>query len=66
MIPIFTLDEKQYKKYLKWEKKIRKEMPDTAIGGYITFSFTPTGLGIITKVTSFSGKELDLTDIDSW
>lgn len=36
-----------------------------AIGGGITYSFTPTGLGIIIKVESY-GQVLDLTDYGSW
>lgn len=36
-----------------------------AIGGSTTYSFTPTSLGTIFKVTHFD-EELDLTDYDSW
>lgn len=38
-----------------------------AIGGRITFSFTPTGLGTVTKVTcNICGVEHDLSDCDMW
>lgn len=36
-----------------------------AIGGDCTYSFTPTSLGMVTKVTSY-GQELDLTDYNLW
>lgn len=36
------------------------------IGGNLTFSFTPTGLGVIAKVRCSCGAELDLTDYESW
>ncbi len=37
-----------------------------AIGGRITYSFTPTGLGLVTKAECACGAELDLSDYDSW
>lgn len=36
-----------------------------AIGGGVTYSFTPTSLGTVTKVTSW-GHELDLTEYGDW
>lgn len=37
------------------------------IGGGLTYSFTPTGLGVIMTVKeAITGEELDLTDFDSW
>jgi hypothetical protein len=36
-----------------------------AIGGGITYSFTPTSLGVVVKV-KYGDKELDLTDYDMW
>jgi hypothetical protein len=36
-----------------------------AIGGGLTYSFTPTSLGTVVKV-SFGDKVLDLTDYDMW
>ncbi len=33
-----------------------------AIGGSTTYSFTPTGLGVITIVKCACGKEIDITD----
>lgn len=40
-----------------------------AIGGGLTYQFTPTSIGLITKVIYGEGEhrhELDLTDYDSW
>lgn len=38
-----------------------------AIGGSLTFMFTPTGLGVVTKVRdAFTGQELDLSDYGDW
>lgn len=41
-----------------------------AIGGALTYSFTPTGLGIVVRATFFKDTEheatLDLTDYDAW
>ncbi len=38
-----------------------------AIGGGYTYSFIPTGLGVIFKVkNNLTGAEIDLTDYDSW
>lgn len=38
-----------------------------AIGGRYTFSFTPTSLGLITKVRdNISEQEIDLTDYENW
>lgn len=38
-----------------------------AIGGEITYSFTPTSLGSIVRVRHVqTGAELDVTDYDSW
>jgi hypothetical protein len=38
-----------------------------AIGGGYTYSFTPTGLGVVAKVTNnLTHEELDVTDYDAW
>ena len=38
-----------------------------AIGGRFTYSFTPTGLGMIVEVVDgISGKSIDLTEYDLW
>ncbi len=37
-----------------------------AIGGRFTYCFTPTGLGVITKVKCACGAELDVTPYEDW
>ncbi len=38
-----------------------------AIGGALTYSFTPTSLGIVVKVKhGFTDAEIDLSDYDLW
>ncbi len=37
-----------------------------AIGGRLTYTFTPTNMGYITKVECCCGEVFDLTDYDSW
>lgn len=37
-----------------------------AIGGQYTWSFTPTGLGVIVNIACICGEEEDLTDVGSW
>ena len=38
-----------------------------ATGGEITYSFTPTSIGVITEVKyAMTGKTLDITDYESW
>jgi len=37
-----------------------------AIGGDLTYQFTPTSLGVIIKVLHVSGAELDITDYSLW
>jgi hypothetical protein len=62
----FELTQDQIEIYNLW----RKELPAAdsgAIGGRTTFSFTPTGLGVITRIKdNITGKELDLTEYEEW
>jgi len=37
-----------------------------AIGGSMTWSFTPTGIGVVVRVKHASGAELDLSDYGEW
>lgn len=38
-----------------------------AIGGSLTFSFTPTGLGVVVKVTdAHTSETIDLSDYEDW
>jgi len=65
----FQIILEDYNKYVEWYKEHMKECPIEsagAIGGRFTYSFTPIGLGVITRVTCVCGAELDLTDWESW
>jgi len=61
---VFTLGSDQVKKLNEWYSKLKKQ-PEGAIGGGLTYSFTPTGLGEIVKIKYFD-KELDLSDYENW
>ena len=37
-----------------------------AIGGKFTYAFTPTGIGVIERVTCSCGSVLDLTEYEKW
>jgi len=65
----FSLTEEEENKYKTWVKEHNKICPikDTgAIGGRISFQFTPTSLGLITIVKCACGEELNLTDYKGW
>lgn len=66
---IFGLDKDQVKKLNEWKEGRNKLLYEDASGGRWTYSFTPTSLGIIFKVTDnliTENNELDLTDYDIW
>lgn len=67
---MFSLNEKQQKELVEWLNAQKEKEKDTyigAIGGMFTYSFTPTTLGTIIKVTNnVSGSMVDLSDYDSW
>jgi len=64
----FQLDNEQFKNYIEWDKKHQCKLKNNigAIGGRLTFSFTPTGLGVIIKVKCACGEELDLSNYEEW
>jgi hypothetical protein len=75
---LFSLTNEQIEKLSVWaaeqvskdtEKAAQSGRISTygACGGAFTYSFTPTSLGLIVKVTNnLSGDELDLTEWDMW
>jgi hypothetical protein len=73
---MFGLDEQQQQKFAEWNRNHKKECKFFqnedgieqcgAIGGRLTYSFTPTGLGVITKIQCACGAEIDLTDVEDW
>jgi hypothetical protein len=68
----FELNDKELEMFQDWNSKHKKECKlyngpnPPAIGGRLTFSFNPTGLGNGIKVTCVCGAEKDCTDIDNW
>ena len=64
----FELTTIEMEKFKNWDKKHRAcRGKDGAIGGRLTFSFSPNGMGCITKIRcSICKKELDLTDVSKW
>ncbi len=61
---VFTLDSDQVKKFNEWFLGLKKRN-EGAIGGGLSYTFIPTGLGVIVKVKYFD-EEIDLSDYDSW
>lgn len=62
-------EQDQLKKHLaKHDKKCEfaNSMNQGAIGGRLTYMFTPTSLGMITKVKCACGKVFNLTDVSEW
>ena len=61
----FTLSGLELERYLKWEKTLPPE-PPTAIGGGMTYSFTPTSVGTVVVIESWDGQKINVTDFDNW
>lgn len=41
-------------------------LPQGAIGGAITYCFTPTNLGLVIKISCACGDECDVTEYKNW
>jgi len=74
---IFSTTKEQDKEILLWKKNhdcpmrtddhgIKDEIYVGAIGGAITYEFTPTGLGECFIVKCLCGQKFDLTDVSEW
>lgn len=73
MRQIFELDAKDCAKLDAFLKAHDKKCPfanphrQGAIGGRLTYSFTPTSLGVVAKVQCACGQgDIDLSDYESW
>jgi hypothetical protein len=68
----FELDEKETKEFKEWDEnhkntcKYGDPMKQGAIGGRLTFSFTPTSIGCLVKIQCACGEEKDLTNTEGW
>ncbi len=68
----FELTGKEYTTFSEWDKKHKKvcklynDPNPPAIGGRLTFSFTPTGLGSGVSVKCACGEECNCTDYECW
>jgi len=67
---MFSLDATQKEKLAVWIKEHDKTCPyavkQGAIGGRLTWTFTPTSLGLVSRVKCACKEEVDLSDYDSW
>lgn len=61
---IFEIPKHQEQKVHNWiiNHKCKKKNKPTAIGGRYSFVFTPTGIGIFSKVQCICGKEYIIED----
>lgn len=66
----YALEDDELAKLNAWDHQCKWHgTPDRyagAIGGELTFSFTPTSLGRIAKVRCGCGAEIDLTEYSAW
>ena len=64
----FVIDFDQQVKFENWDENHDCEFKKNsgAIGGRLKYSFTPTSLGVITKITCACGESTDLTYYDCW
>lgn len=67
---IFELSSYENKKLAKWYSEHKCQFVDPtncgAIGGRLTYVFTPTSLGVISSVRCACGEEETLTNFDEW
>lgn len=67
---MFELDATQRVKLAEWVKVQKPLEGYGAIGGALTYEFTPTSLGTVTKVYYLKGHpnetSIDITDYEDW
>jgi len=64
---VYSLSEKETKEYFEFCKKHRNCEFTSTIGGKISVTFIPTGLGNVVEVKCKAcGETKDITDIDCW
>lgn len=66
----FMLEQKQQDKLDVWfaEQYAKTDtMSDGAVGGAFTYHFTPTSIGVVTKVSNaHTGETIDISDYENW
>ena len=63
----FSLTDEEEKKFIKWRKKHKCSCKiEPTEGGKNEFIFRPTGLGINITARCICGKEINLTNSNSW
>ncbi len=64
---MFTISPNEAAKIAEWESGHDCTITAMgAIGGKLTYKFTPTTLGVCSKAECACGAELDFTDYESW
>lgn len=69
---MFRLNDDETKRFYRWlnehDKTCRYSSPlnSGAIGGRLTYSFTPNGLGEIIRIKCACGKEVCVTNYEEW
>lgn len=68
MIDVFKLSEKEKERAIEFEKAHRHPSVNKgAIGGHISYTFTPTSLGNGVEIKcSICGHKQNITDYDIW
>lgn len=63
----FEITKRQYNQIVKWVYEHDCSITnDTAIGGKISYQFTPNSLGMTVKAICACGEELNVTDYTGW
>ena len=62
----FEIPEDKVDEVRDWIRSHECNAKQTAIGGKIKYSFIPTGLGSMIKVSCVCGKFMDVDDSDNW
>lgn len=69
---MFEISKQEYKNLHEWLEKHNKTclyadpMSQGAIGGRLSYIFTPTGLGTCISVKCACDKEINITDTSDW
>lgn len=66
----FVIDGKEAETYDAWRKKHDETCPKKgkcgAIGGRMTYSFSPTTLGTTIEISCACGEKVNVTDYSGW